>query len=385
MTFFPSISSRWPLILACVLLAPLGETVAQGADSTAAAERLKVAVVQLGQEPTLAENCEKIMRLTSEAAATGAQLVVFPEAALAVPAGVPMSEVNSALTKVAEAARVHGVYVVVVTKFLREGKSRYHNQLHVLGPDGKTVLIYDIDSFAKKAGDPKLVEIAGVLCSFIICSDRWSRPVESLPPVLGARIMIECADNFDTEWLPELFEGGMSTRAMWFQVNGVWSILTIGDDVIWNEMAELAALRGARLHCHLRHDRNTSPADLLLNDQIMAGFASYRMLTIVANPLFPELKGDPDASFCQGSGIWDDLKAGDWCARKINAGRPWEKVFSSPRIVPGSANPVRQTGYWRKGSPQYRSWMMAEVAGMDQDAAENSQTTGTKSPLSSCR
>ena len=45
---------------------------------------------------------------------------------------------------------------------------------------------------------------------------------------------------------PSLFESGMSTKAMWFQVNGIWSVVTIGADGLWTEMAELAALRGAR-------------------------------------------------------------------------------------------------------------------------------------------
>jgi hypothetical protein len=61
------------------------------------------------------------------------------------------------------------------------------------------------------------------------------------------------------------------------------------------------------------------------------------------------------------------VEAGNWCAVKIHAGRPWEKVFSAPRFIPGPANPVRQTGYWRKGSPQYRSWMMAGAAAMDRE------------------
>jgi hypothetical protein len=170
---------------------------------------------------------------------------------------------------------------------------------------------------------------------------------------------------------PELFEGGMSTRAMWFQVNGIWSILTIGDDVIWNEMGELAALKGARLHCHLRHHRHLSQAEVLRHDQFLAAFASYRLLTIVANPLFPELQTHPDARFSVGSGIWDDLADGDWCAMKTHVGRPWEKVFSGPRIMPGATNPELQSGYWRKGK-LYRDWMRAGAEAMYRDAKETS-------------
>jgi predicted amidohydrolase len=574
----------------CLLTLPAPRAV----PSTDRPPTLKVAVVQLGQEPTLQENRDKIVRLTGAAAATGARLVVFPEGALAAPPGVSRDDYQAAVAAVGRAAREHRVYVVTGSRYVAEGQAKHRNQLHVFGPRGETLLVYDKDAFAHQPGDPKLVEVDGVPCSFILCSDRWSRPVESLPPILGARIIIECSNNYDTEWLPELqwywyapravrntahvifantarenrvpggqrghghsaviapdgtllaaaaderdriltadldlgratrdmalrrsrhplfkdwwdmgraihagkefplvetppkissshsvkcgfavmacsasiqknveamrthlrqarndgldlvvfpelavtgdreedlrkadpqaldaavdalcrsarehrltvvfgapshvggerrnsayaigpdgtiltrydqivvgrpelFQGGRSTKAMWFQVNGVWSILTIGDDVIWNEMAELAALRGARLHCHLSHRRNRSPAEALLHEQLVAVFASYRMLTVASNPLFPELQTDADARFSVGSGIWDDLEAGNWCAVKTHAGRPWEKVFSAARLVPGPANPVRQTGYWRKGSPQYRSWMMAGAAAMDRE------------------
>jgi predicted amidohydrolase len=548
----------------------------------------------MGLEPTLTENGEKIVRLTGDAAKGGARLVVFPEGALAAPPGTPPGDYQSAIETVRKAAGESNVYVVTGSQYVPEGQSRYQNQLYVFSPQGETLLVYDKDAFARKPGDPKLVKIDGVPCSFILCSDRWSRPVESLPPVLGAKVIIECSNNYDTEWIPELewywyapralrntafvifantavenrlpggqrghghsavfapdgtlltaadeerdkiipaelnisqatremairrsghplfkdwwdmgrqvhegrevpltetppkvssnssvkcgfavmscsssiasnvktiqrqltqakadgldlvvfpelavtgdheedlkkvapqvlhaaldairqsareheltvvvgapsftggdrrnsayaigpegsiltrydqivvsrpelFQGGTSTKAMWFQVNGVWSILTIGDDVLWNEMAELAALKGARLHCHLSHHRSLSPKDALLHDQILASFASYRMLTIAANPIFPELQADADARFSAGSGIWDDLEAGNWCAVKIHAGRPWERVFSAPRMVPGPVNPVRQTGYWRKGSPQYRAWMMAGAAAMERE------------------
>jgi predicted amidohydrolase len=567
-------------------------------------QTLKVAVVQLGQEETLEENCQKIVRLSGEAAAGGARLVVFPEGALAAPPGVRPPEYQAAVETVGRAAGDLNIYIVTGSRYVPEGQSEHRNQLYVFGPQGDTLLVYNKDAFAKKAGDPKLVEVDGVPCSFIICSDRWSRPVESLPPILGAKIIIECSNNYDTEWLPELqwywyapravrntafvifantarenrvpggqrghghsaviapdgavlaaadderdkivmadldlsqatremairrsehplfaawwemgravhagkefplvetqpllssnnsvkcgfavmscsssieenvatihrhvrqagadgldlvvfpelavtgdrdedlknadakaldaalhavaksarehkvtvvfgapsytggqrrnsayvigpdgsirtqydqivvsrpqlFQGGRSTKAMWFQVKGIWSIVTIGDDVLWNEMAELAALRGARLHCHLSHRRCKSPGEALLHEQGLAGFASYRMLTVAANPIFPDLQTDGDARFSVGSGIWDDLEAGNWCAVKTHAGRPWEKVFSAPRMVPGPTNPVRQAGYWRKGSPQYRSWMMAGAAAMDFSENRDTMKPGT--------
>ena len=42
----------------------------------------------------------------------------------------------------------------------------------------------------------------------------------------------------------------------------------------------------------------------------------FRTFTVVANPLYPDLVTHPDARFSVGSGVWDDLAAGDWCAVK---------------------------------------------------------------------
>jgi hypothetical protein len=111
-----------------------------------------------------------------------------------------------------------------------------------------------------------------------------------------------------------------------------------------------------------------SPAETLAHDQIMANLASFRTLTIVGSPL---RSGLPRAGeyyvLGSGSAIWDDLEAGNWCAVKIQAGRPWDRVYAAPRLVPGPSNPLRQSGYWKTTTPRYRPWMMAGVAAMDVD------------------
>jgi predicted amidohydrolase len=267
---------------------------------------------------SIEKNVATMETLLRQAGAEGLDLVVFPELALTgddqedVKKATPAA-LDAAVEAIGKSAREHRLTVVFGAPSHVGGVLR--NSAYAIGPDGSILTRYD--------------------------------------QIVVSR--------------PELFQGGRSTKAMWFQVNGVWSIVTTGDDVLWNELAELAALRGARLHCHLSHHRNVNAAEALLHEQMTATFASYRMLTIASNPLFPELQTDPDARFSVGSGIWDDLEAGNWCAVKVHAGRPWENVFSAPRLIPGPANPVRQTGYWRKGSPQYRSWMMAGAAAMDRE------------------
>jgi predicted amidohydrolase len=558
------------------------------------AQVLRVSLIQFGIEPTLDENRDKIVLLTKTAAAAGARVTVFPEAALASPRGTAQSAINAALRAVANAAKDNRVYVVTGVQLVPEGSTQPHQQLYVFGPEGQTLLVYDKVWHAKQFDAPKLAIIDGVPCGFILCADRWSKPVESLPAIMGAQILFECSNNFDTEWLPslewywytpravrntayvifsnaarenrfedsvrghghsaiiapdgsllasagderdkiitadldlskatrdmairrsqhplfkewwkmgqaihqgkdipaldvpslvssessikagfglmpctssmennvetlckligqaadskldlvvfpelavtgnrsddirnatapsltaavesirraasdnkitvvfgspsfvhgkrrnsayvigpdgtvltrydqivvgrsDLFDGGLSTKSMWFQVNGLWSVVTIGEDALWNEIAELAALRGARLHCHLRHDRNLSASEALFHEQLIANLASHRTLTIVANPLHPDLRRGPDARFSVGAGIWDDLEAGDWCAVKTVSGRPWQGVFSAPRISPGPVNPTRQRGDWPSTVPRFRSWMLAGISVMDSE------------------
>lgn len=190
---------------------------------------LRVAVVQMGLEPTLAANRDKIVRLIQEAAAD-ARLVIFPEGALASPPGTPLTEYRLAVEAVAKAARESGIYVVAPSRFVPQGRSKHHNQLYVFSPQGETLLVYDKVWHAREYDAPKMVSVDGVLCSFLICADRWSRPVADLPPVMGAQVLIECSGNL-----------------------------------------------------------SMSPAEALLHDQIVANLASYRTLTVVANPLYPDL------------------------------------------------------------------------------------------------
>ncbi|MGQ9574384.1 MAG: carbon-nitrogen hydrolase family protein [Thermoguttaceae bacterium] len=576
-------------VAACVAL-----TVSAPLARAEEAKNLSIGVVQFGLESTLEQNSTKVVRLIRQAAATGARLVVFPEGALAAPHGTGPAEHARALEAVRRAAEQNKVYVAVGTQFVPADRAKTHNQLHVFDPQGNTLLVYDKVWYARTHDVPKMVSIHGVPCSFILCADRWSRPVEALPPVLGAKIVIECSANFDTEWLPalewywyipralrnttfvvlantapdnrlpggsyghghsvvidptgkilaaaggerdtiiradldlskatramairrsrhplfrawwqmgeaiyngkdfsapdvpslvssahsvkcgfahmslspsiyqnvqtiadhlkqaastkvdlvvfpelaltgpreedvkkadaqtlaaaletvrqtvkrykltavvgapsfvngkrrnsaytigpdgsiltrydqivvgrpNLFQGGMSTKAMWFQVNGVWAHLTIGDDALWTEMAELAALRGARLHCHLTTRHNMTPAEALLHDQIMANLASFRTLTVVGSPLRSGAESGHARFVRSAAGVWDDLEAGNWCAVKIQNGKPWEKVFCAPRIVPGSTNPLRHSGYWLRTTPRYRPWMLAGMAAMDLD------------------
>lgn len=265
--------------------------------------------------PSRETNIKSIQAHIKQASAGNLDLVVFPELAVTGDRREDIERADAtalaaALKSICRAAQERQIAVVVGMPSFVNGMRR--NSAYAIGPDGSILTRYD--------------------------------------QIVVSRL--------------ELFEGGTSTRAMWFRVNGVWSFLTIGDDALWTEMSELASLRGARVHAHLCSHHSMTPNDALLHDQLMANMASFRTLTVVASPLHFTLGGA--GSFPgYGAAVWDDLEAGNWCAVKIQSGRPWEKVFAAPRIVPGPTNPLRQSGYWLSTTPRYRPWMMAGVAAMD--------------------
>ncbi len=93
------------------------------------------------------------------------------------------------------------------------------------------------------------------------------------------------------------FEAGRNPGAMWFRVKGVPAVVTIGQDALWTELAELAAVAGAQIHVHLDHDSADNPEAALRRLQVASNLASFRTFTAVANVV--------------GSAIWDDLRDAD--------------------------------------------------------------------------
>jgi len=93
------------------------------------------------------------------------------------------------------------------------------------------------------------------------------------------------------------FEPGDEPSAMWFRVKGVPAVVTVGEDALWTELAELAAVAGAQVHVHLDHDRADDPDAALRRLQIWSNLASFQTFSVTANVV--------------GSAIWDDLRDAD--------------------------------------------------------------------------
>jgi predicted amidohydrolase len=121
------------------------------------------------------------------------------------------------------------------------------------------------------------------------------------------------------------FATGVNTAALWFTVKGVPAVVTLERDALWTEIAELAAVEGARIIVHLDHETETSEPARLQRMQIWANHASFLTFTTTVN--------DVDSM------IWDDLRGMEEISAEYK-GRP--RIDSGPVEVfsPWSANLV---------------------------------------------
>jgi len=84
-----------------------------------------------------------------------------------------------------------------------------------------------------------------------------------------------------------LFKPGDSLDAMWFALKGVHSIVTIGDDADWIEIADLAANRGMYLHFHISYEADESTEAATVRKQrniLMLRYAKYGAVVNAADP-----------------------------------------------------------------------------------------------------
>ncbi len=125
------------------------------------------------------------------------------------------------------------------------------------------------------------------------------------------------------------FVRGSDPAAMWFRLKGVPAVVTIGQDALWTELAELAAVNGAQVHVHLDHDLSAGREADLRRLQVWANLASFQTFTVTAN--------------VSGSAIWDDLRATDETRAEV---RGWPRPETGPVEVysPFSANLVVSAG-----------------------------------------
>ena len=221
---------------------------------------VRMAVAQMACSRNIADNPGRMKRMIQDAKSNEAHVIVFPELAVT---GTGKEDIeradeatlNSALAKLQETAKEEGIYVVFGMPYQKAGKRQ--NCAFVLSPYGKLLTRH-------------------------------------------AQIVVD-----DTE----LFEPGSSTHSMWFRLNGVPSVVTVGRrEALWNEIAELAAVRGAQMHFHLSYDLDTTPTGALIRKQIWVNLASFHTFTATVNAASPDGIADPSSSANGGSIIWEDFR-----------------------------------------------------------------------------
>jgi predicted amidohydrolase len=202
-----------------------------------AATDITVAAAQIPASTDTQTNVAAMIQKIGEAAQQKADLVAFPE--LAVTGGKRVSA-EDAIERLCAAARSNRIAVAFGVP-RRDGEVWYNSAV-VAGSDGAILTRYD---------------------------------------QLAARAP---------------FSPGERPAAMWFSVKGVPAVVTIGREALWNEIAEIAAVAGARLHVNLSREPVRTGADSLLRRQIGAALSSFMTLNVMANA------GGYSA-------IWDDLSA----------------------------------------------------------------------------
>lgn len=244
---------------------------------------LKIAGAQMACSGRIPENVAKMRAMIRTAAGNGAQLVAFPELAVTGARAEDVSratetQLAEALGGIRQAAKESRIYTVFGMPFRVAGKLR--NSAFAVGPDGAVLTRYD--------------------------------------QVVGDR--------------PSLFESGSDPRRMWFRVNGVPAVVTVGEECAWNEIAELAAVAGAQVHVHMDHDPASGPAARLRRMQVWAAMASFKTFT-------PTVNAAPGG----GSAIWDDLRGIEEARTVVRALKP---TPGPPALIdsPFSANCVVEAG-----------------------------------------
>lgn len=247
---------------------PAEQTVAK---KNSAQTELTVAAAQFEESADWPANVAAMVRLIGEASGKGADLVAFPELAVT---GGRLVSTGDALERIRAAAKAGGIAVAFGMP-VKEGGS-WRNSGFVVGPKGEVLTRYD--------------------------------QISAKQP----------------------FKAGERAVSMWFELKGVPGVVTIGRDGLWNEIAELAAVAGARLHVHLSRERVSGQEGVMRRRQIVATLASFSTLTVAANA-------------GGASAIWDDLSTREE-TRAFLRGQPIPNYGKVKVLSLFSANLVEEAG-----------------------------------------
>lgn len=272
----------------------------------ASAKSLKVGVVQTLIEPRLEDNLAKVLGFIDQAERRHCRLVVLPEHALLLfeaPEKPTKAELDSAFEEIRRRARSAGLCVAFADGYRRTEGGTYQTHGIVYSEDGTRTVLY-----RKNLDVPRPFIVDGVSCNLSVCSDRGYLEHSDLPCVtLGSQIIIDSSGGHGGDGSvktyyaqlattrSDLFQAGQSAKSLWFRLKGVPSIVTVGDDAHWVEIADLAANRGMYLHFHISYESDTSPDHATLRRQRNLLALRYAKYGAVVNAADPGGLRDPSA------------------------------------------------------------------------------------------
>ncbi len=269
---------------------------------------IAIAAAQMACSRDIPANVERMVRLIGEAGGKHADVVVFPAFAVtgAVIEDILVADADvlrDALTGIQSAAKRHGITVVFGTPYREGGKQR--TSAFAVGPDGNVLTRYD-------------------------------------------QMVVD---------LPEAIEGGTDAKSMWFRVKGVPAIVTIGADARWNEIGELAAVRGVQLLFNLCYGGSESEANTLRRTQFWVQLASFCTFSATVNAADPQGLARPSDPAGGGSAIWEDF---DGHRKKPGAKVEVFSQYSACRVV--SAGSQETILYAKRTMPKLNPYFSRLVA-----------------------
>ncbi len=172
---------------------------------------LQVSVSQQHWAQSIERNLERTLEHIGIAAEEGSDVALFPEANLTgydFPHLLDLDpqRVSDALSRVSEAARTAGLYVICGTIQRRGNDEKLLNLAHVIDPKGEIVHEYakiqmageDEQRYCRPGNRLSLFEVKGFPATMVICRDGRHPELYRLPAMAGARILFHPACSTET-------------------------------------------------------------------------------------------------------------------------------------------------------------------------------------------
>jgi predicted amidohydrolase len=291
-----------------------------------------IAAAQIVCSNDLKDNTKRILDSIHSAAAKKADIVVFPELALT---GSQSEDVAAANPLLLDKS---------LRRIRREARDR---RIHVI------------------VGAPRTTEAGRQNCAYVIDDEG---------AIKTCYAQIATSDD-------GLFQPGKSTKAMWFVLNGVRSIVTIGSDANWIEIPELAAGRGMILHFHLTNEVDHGSDDSVLRRQRNLLALQYAQFGAVVNAADPTAESEvlnrgDSLLVCREGGHNQPAPPGVECylpyqTSVVRSAGPEATIIYATRRTPTRNSRDLKAGRNRrlsKAEPSWYDWIKQGVRSIESEA-----------------